>query len=251
VGLPCLPASVRVESSCWAGESSLGPSTTRTGRRRSRACSSTGTCAASTSGSPGTPGHRGPPFAPQARQARSDPTRSRARASAVAQSRATVPVVLPRCVPIPVPQAADRLGSRTTRRSTRQPPASSTRRSSPGADHHAGPQPREQRPGGRLRSHLKRDHVGGAELRAAESVLLQLVGWIADYNTQAPPRRPGTPAPGGVPGDSTQRAPICLTKWGTDHATSQPRRNGCSIRRRPRGRRDVPLDLVRPCTRLP
>jgi hypothetical protein len=42
VGLPCLPASVRVESSCWAGESSLGPSTTRTGRRRSRACSSTG-----------------------------------------------------------------------------------------------------------------------------------------------------------------------------------------------------------------
>jgi hypothetical protein len=143
VGLPCLPASVRVESSCWAGESSLGPSTTRTGRRRSRACSSTGTCAASTSGSPGTPGHRGPFFAPQARQARSDPTRSRARASAVAQSRATVPVVLPRCVPIPVPQAADRLGSRTTRRSTRQPPASSTRRSSPGADHHAGPQPRE------------------------------------------------------------------------------------------------------------
>jgi hypothetical protein len=215
VGLPCLPASVRVESSCWAGESSLGPSTTRTGRRRSRACSSTGTCAASTSGSPGTPGHRGPPFAPQARQARSDPTRSRARASAVAQSRAT------------------------------------TRRSSPGADHHAGPQPREQRPGGRLRSHLKRDHVGEAELRAAESVLLQLGGWIADYNTQAPPRRPGTPAPGGVPGDSTQRAPICLTKWGTDHATSQPRRNGCSIRRRPRGRRDAPLDLVRPCTRLP
>jgi hypothetical protein len=107
------------------------------------------------------------------------------------------------------------------------------------------------RPGGRLRSHLKRDHVGGAELRAAESVLLQLVGWIADYNTQAPPRRPGTPAPGGVPGDSTQRAPICLTKWGTDLATSQPRRIGCSSRRRPRGRRDAPLDLVRPCTRLP
>jgi putative transposase len=33
---------------------------------------------------------------------------------------------------------------------------------------------------------FKRDYVGGAELRDAESVLTQLGGWFADYNTQAP-----------------------------------------------------------------
>lgn len=33
---------------------------------------------------------------------------------------------------------------------------------------------------------LKRDYVAGADLRDAESVLLQLVGWIEDYNTRAP-----------------------------------------------------------------
>jgi putative transposase len=33
---------------------------------------------------------------------------------------------------------------------------------------------------------FKRDYVGGAELRDAESVLMQLGGWVADYNTQAP-----------------------------------------------------------------
>jgi transposase InsO family protein len=33
---------------------------------------------------------------------------------------------------------------------------------------------------------FKRDYVGGAELRDAESVPLQLGGWFADYNTQAP-----------------------------------------------------------------
>jgi putative transposase len=33
---------------------------------------------------------------------------------------------------------------------------------------------------------FKRDHVNGAELRDAETVLAQLGGWIDDYNTQAP-----------------------------------------------------------------
>jgi putative transposase len=33
---------------------------------------------------------------------------------------------------------------------------------------------------------FKRDDVGGAERRDAESVLVQLGGWVADYNTQAP-----------------------------------------------------------------
>lgn len=33
---------------------------------------------------------------------------------------------------------------------------------------------------------LKRDYVAGADLRDAESVLLQLEGWIEDYNTRAP-----------------------------------------------------------------
>lgn len=33
---------------------------------------------------------------------------------------------------------------------------------------------------------FKRDYVSGAELRDAESVLAQLGGWVADYNTQAP-----------------------------------------------------------------
>jgi len=33
---------------------------------------------------------------------------------------------------------------------------------------------------------LKRDYVGGADLRDAESVLLQLTEWIEDYNTRAP-----------------------------------------------------------------
>lgn len=33
---------------------------------------------------------------------------------------------------------------------------------------------------------FKRDYVNGAELRDAESVLAQLGGWFADYNTQAP-----------------------------------------------------------------
>jgi len=33
---------------------------------------------------------------------------------------------------------------------------------------------------------FKRDYVSGAELRDAESVLMQLGGWFDDYNTQAP-----------------------------------------------------------------
>jgi transposase InsO family protein len=33
---------------------------------------------------------------------------------------------------------------------------------------------------------FKRDYVAGAELRDAEAVLAQLVGWFGDYNTQAP-----------------------------------------------------------------
>ena len=33
---------------------------------------------------------------------------------------------------------------------------------------------------------LKRDYVAGADLRDAESVLLQLTDWIEDYNTRAP-----------------------------------------------------------------
>jgi putative transposase len=33
---------------------------------------------------------------------------------------------------------------------------------------------------------FKRDYLGDAELRDAESVLAQLAGWIEDYNTQAP-----------------------------------------------------------------
>ena len=33
---------------------------------------------------------------------------------------------------------------------------------------------------------LKRDYIAGADLRDAESVLLQLTGWIEDYNTRAP-----------------------------------------------------------------
>lgn len=33
---------------------------------------------------------------------------------------------------------------------------------------------------------LKRDYVAGADLRDAESVLLQLPSWIEDYNTRAP-----------------------------------------------------------------
>ena len=33
---------------------------------------------------------------------------------------------------------------------------------------------------------FKRDYVGDADLRAAESVLAQLAGWFDDYNTQAP-----------------------------------------------------------------
>jgi transposase InsO family protein len=33
---------------------------------------------------------------------------------------------------------------------------------------------------------FKRDYVGGAELRDAESVLMQFGGWFADYNTQSP-----------------------------------------------------------------
>ena len=33
---------------------------------------------------------------------------------------------------------------------------------------------------------FKREYVGVAELRDAESVLTQLSGWFADYNTQAP-----------------------------------------------------------------
>jgi Integrase core domain len=33
---------------------------------------------------------------------------------------------------------------------------------------------------------LKRDYLGDAELRDAESVLAQLASWIDDYNTQAP-----------------------------------------------------------------
>jgi putative transposase len=33
---------------------------------------------------------------------------------------------------------------------------------------------------------FKRDYVSGAELRDAETVLAQLGGWFADYNTQAP-----------------------------------------------------------------
>jgi hypothetical protein len=51
-------------------------------------------------------------------------------------------------------------------------------------------------------------YVIGAELRDAESVLTQLGGWFAD-TTQAP-HSPGR-TPGGVLGDSTHRAPICLT----------------------------------------
>ncbi len=33
---------------------------------------------------------------------------------------------------------------------------------------------------------VKRDYIAGADLRDAESVLLQLEGWIEDYNTRAP-----------------------------------------------------------------
>ena len=33
---------------------------------------------------------------------------------------------------------------------------------------------------------FKRDYLGAAELRDAESVLAQLAGWIDDYNSQAP-----------------------------------------------------------------
>jgi hypothetical protein len=33
---------------------------------------------------------------------------------------------------------------------------------------------------------FKRDYVEGAELRDAETVLAQVGGWFADYNTQAP-----------------------------------------------------------------
>jgi hypothetical protein len=33
---------------------------------------------------------------------------------------------------------------------------------------------------------FKRDYVDGAELRDAETVLAQIRGWFADYNTQAP-----------------------------------------------------------------
>ncbi|HEX5141062.1 MAG TPA: integrase core domain-containing protein, partial [Dehalococcoidia bacterium] len=32
----------------------------------------------------------------------------------------------------------------------------------------------------------KRDYMAGADLRDAESVLLQLAFWIEDYNTRAP-----------------------------------------------------------------
>lgn len=33
---------------------------------------------------------------------------------------------------------------------------------------------------------MKRDYIAGADLRDAESVLLQLGTWIEDYNTRAP-----------------------------------------------------------------
>jgi putative transposase len=33
---------------------------------------------------------------------------------------------------------------------------------------------------------VKRDYIAGADLRDAESVLLQLGQWIGDYNTRAP-----------------------------------------------------------------
>jgi len=33
---------------------------------------------------------------------------------------------------------------------------------------------------------LKREYMAGADLREAESVLLQLAEWIEDYNTRAP-----------------------------------------------------------------
>jgi len=33
---------------------------------------------------------------------------------------------------------------------------------------------------------FKRDYIDGADLRDAETVLAQLVGWFEDYNTQAP-----------------------------------------------------------------
>lgn len=33
---------------------------------------------------------------------------------------------------------------------------------------------------------LKQDYIAGADLRDAESVLLQLTSWIEDYNTRAP-----------------------------------------------------------------
>ncbi|RPH57979.1 MAG: hypothetical protein EHM89_13205 [Acidobacteria bacterium] len=50
----------------------------------------------------------------------------------------------------------------------------------------ASVQPAKQRPWRSVREDLKRDYVAGADLRDAESVLLQLTEWIEDYNTRAP-----------------------------------------------------------------
>jgi putative transposase len=44
---------------------------------------------------------------------------------------------------------------------------------------------------------FKRDHVTGAELRDAETVLAQLGGWFDDYNTQAPHSALGMRSPAG------------------------------------------------------
>ena len=46
---------------------------------------------------------------------------------------------------------------------------------------------------------FKRDYVGGAELRDAESVLTQLGRWFADHNTQAPHGALGLRSPAEYP----------------------------------------------------
>jgi len=44
---------------------------------------------------------------------------------------------------------------------------------------------------------FKRDYLGDADLRDAETVLAQLGGWVEDYNTQAPHSALGMRSPAG------------------------------------------------------
>jgi transposase InsO family protein len=53
---------------------------------------------------------------------------------------------------------------------------------------------------------LKRDYVAGADLRDAESVLLQLEQWIEDYNTRAPHSALGMRSPVAYRAEATQRS---------------------------------------------